>query len=107
MCLAVGEVVGERVHVGGQARRGRSIDARDMVVDAELSCFTRQRRKKVAGSPRCRNIYTCLDVDLFGCLMRWTRSGGPSSRSVCSVSVRTSTADWWSSSYNLGSKRDA
>jgi hypothetical protein len=41
---------------------------------------------------------TCLLVDLTGCLTRWTRSGGPNSRSDCKFSVRISTTEVESSS---------
>jgi hypothetical protein len=44
----------------------------------------------------------CLVADLTGCLMRWTRSGGPNSRSVWRDSERASMAEWSSSSYILG-----
>lgn len=40
----------------------------------------------------------CLVVDLMGCLIRWTRSGGPNSRSVCKDSERASIAECSSSS---------
>jgi hypothetical protein len=40
----------------------------------------------------------CLVVDLMGCLMRWTRSGGPNSRSVWRDSERASIAECSSSS---------
>ena len=45
---------------------------------------------------------TCFEVeDLFGCLIRWTKSGGPSSRSVWRESVRISMTECVSSSNNL------
>jgi len=44
---------------------------------------------------------TCLFADFTGCLMRWTRSGGPSSRSVERLSVLISTTECASSSNSL------
>ena len=96
--------IGQGVDIGCQAGGGGCIDAGDMVVYAYL-CQVLARgsfyRYYTLGPSSGASI-TCLLTDLTGCLMRWTRSGGPSSRSVERLSVLISTTECASSSNNLG-----
>lgn len=50
------------------------------------------------GEVGLRWAFTCFGAPFIGCLTRWTRSGGPSSRSACNDSVLVSTTDSKSSS---------
>lgn len=101
-CLGGGRgaelLVGQCVDVCGETRGRRGIYASNMVIYACLNA-----QKLVVGRAIVvRRRLTCFPPLLRGCLIRCTRSGGPSSRRETSESVRASIASWSTSSVNLG-----